>query len=142
MNLKAFTSKYGDTHGVNLYYIFGTIILLTSVFVYGYIRCLFGSNDFFSHHINQYIDGWKIVHFTIFLVVGFLFPGTFLLSMTIGIFWEIFEAWAGYAKPSFLNGIGNCRHDITFWWYGQYLDVLADLFGFLLGKFVFIPLLL
>jgi len=160
MNLTEFSRRYGAKDGVNQYYVLGTIILLSSVFVYGYIRCLFNFNDIFSNKMNQYIDGWVMVHFSIYVVIGLLFPGTFYLSMTIGILWEIFELWAGYAKPSFLIGIGNCRHDITnnaqkkmlvsndnkgkdkYWWYGQYEDIIADLLGFIVGKYILIPILL
>ena len=79
MNLTEFSRRYGAKDGVNQYYVLGTIILLSSVFVYGYIRCLFNFNDIFSNKMNQYIDGWVMVHFSIYVVIGLLFPGTFYL---------------------------------------------------------------
>ena len=75
--------------------------------------------------------------------------------MTLGILWEVFEWWVGKTKPAFLKDIGNCRHSIinsnekrslksknktgktTYWWYGQYEDIVADFLGFMVGKYVF-----
>jgi len=29
-----------------------------------------------------------------------------------------------------------------YWWYGQYEDIIADLLGFIVGKYILIPILL
>ena len=43
-----------------------------------------------------------------FLLKGIFFPNTFLLSMIIGVSWEIFEDWVDKTRPKWLEGIGNC----------------------------------
>lgn len=146
---------------VDVLYILWFAFIMFLVFFYGYLRCSFKFNDMLSFKLLPRIDGWLISHFLTFAVAGFFFPNTFVLSMAIGILWEMIEWAIGMTKPSFLKGIGDCHHNITnvehkkflvsndnskngttkYWWYGQYEDIVADFAGFIVGKYVLIGLL-
>lgn len=130
------------------------LIVIGSIFLYGKLRCSYNFNDILGFKFNKFIDGWVISHFLVFLLIGYLFPETFYLTMALGILWEVFEWWVGITKPAFLKDIGNCRHSITnsnerkslrsksktgkttYWWYGQYEDIIADFLGFMVGKYI------
>ena len=128
---------------------FITIIIL--IFVYGKYRCVNPDyKDILELEPIKGIDGWIISHFVAFAIIGTLYPDTLILSTILGILWEIFEIGLGKIKPSFLKGItdcGNGKHEkgnpaLTndqkdgYWWYGKGEDVVADVLGFLFGKYV------
>ena len=130
------------------YYLYFSLILLvmSSVFIYGKLRCLYKENfiDILSIRFMKHIDGWILTHFIIYALTGIFFPETFFLSMIIGVLWEFIEIWIGRNKPKFLKGFGDCKYDNkqTNWWYGQIKDVYADFFGFIFGKYIILPLLI
>lgn len=125
---------------VDVLYILWFAFIMFLVFFYGYLRCSFKFTDILSFKLSKRIDGWLISHFIAFAVAGFFFPNTLVLSMVIGILWEIIEWIIGITKPSFLKGIGDCRHNSNgttkYWWYGQYKDIVADFAGFMVGKYI------
>ena len=140
-----------------LYWIYFLTIGI-SVFIYGKYRCEFKQNtDILAIEPIPGIDGWIISHFVTFAIAGLLFPDTFYITIILGIAWEFFEMYLGITKPKLLKGITDCAgqsefkknsskksgvdlksssgHNSGYWWYGQKEDVLADLLGFLFGKF-------
>jgi len=129
-----------------------TMVIILSIFTYGWVRCnipYFSGYDVFGTRFSRWVDGWVILHFIVFMVAGMIFPDALILSMTIGILWEVFEYLCGTYKPKLIESYGACRNNIRtanksdlkatngkFWWYGQWEDVAADLTGFLVGKFL------
>jgi len=135
--------KYPET---NYYLYFLCVLLVTSgVFIYGKIICTFiWIPDFLSYRYNESIDGWMITHLIFYTLTGIFFPNTFIMSMIIGIVWEIFEDWLARTNPKWLSGIGDCvkgSGEKMPYWYGQSNDVYTDFMGFLIGKYIFLPYL-
>ena len=133
-------------------------IMLLALILYGKCRCgIKNFPDILDYQLTPHIDGWVIMHFLAYIPIGMLFPNMFYSAMFLGIMWEFFEVWAGETKPSFLKGIGDCRISSkdgkitqkllsdnkntsgkqTYWWYGQYEDVIANCLGFLVGSYFF-----
>jgi hypothetical protein len=65
----------------------------------------------------KYLKGWIITHVLFFMLVGYLYPKTLVISMTLGIIWEIIEG-IDFDSP---------------WWYGQLIDLNANFLGFIIG---------
>jgi len=116
------------------------------VFAYGKYRC-----DYITKHkdilefslfpnSNKYgIDGWSITHFSLFLLVGYFYSKTFILSMTLGLLWELFETYVGIYKPKLIRGLGFCQlssNRYKIWWYGKWSDPVFNLLGFLTGAYI------
>ena len=125
---------------------FITIIML--IFAYGKYRCINPKyKDILAMELVKGIDGWIISHFIAFAIIGTIYPDTLILSTILGILWEIFEIILGKSKPSILKGITDCHRGKNgnsklsndqkdgYWWYGKGEDVVADIFGFLFGKY-------
>ena len=93
--------------------------------------------DLFKGSSQYGLDGWSITHFSFFCLIGILYPDTFVLSMSIGIIWELIETYIGVFKPSIMKGYGfyelpGNRYKV--WWYGKWSDPVVNFFGFLLGS--------
>lgn len=136
---------------LNKWYWIFFITIIISIFVYGKYRCVNPDyKDILELEPIKGLDGWIISHFIAFAIIGTLYPDTLILSTILGILWEIFEIGLGKIKPSFLKGItdcGNGKHEKGnpnlsndqkdgYWWYGKGEDVVADILGFLFGKYV------
>lgn len=136
---------------LNKWYWIFFITIIISIFVYGKYRCVNPDyKDILELEPIKGIDGWIISHFVAFAIIGTLYPDTLILSTILGILWEIFEIGLGKIKPSFLKGItdcGNGKHEKGnpnlsndqkdgYWWYGKGEDVVADILGFLFGKYL------
>ena len=124
-------------------YILLLLIPTLMVFAYGKYRCdnivkhkdilefgLFKNSDKFG------LDGWSITHFSLFFIVGFFYSKVFVITMLLGIFWELFETYVGIYKPEIIKGLGFCElsaNKYKVWWYGKLSDPLANFLGFVLG---------
>tara|TARA_B100000035_G_scaffold59582_1_gene47851 strand:+ start:2610 stop:3071 length:462 start_codon:yes stop_codon:yes gene_type:complete len=129
----------------SLYWIFG-VTTISTIFFYGWYRCkhIKKHKDFLEFSLwknsNKYgIDGWSISHYLFFLVYGFLYPNTFMLTMICGALWELFECYVGIAKPKLLSGLGFCTpltsgNKQKIWWYGKPSDIIFNSLGFITGK--------
>ena len=113
------------------------------IFINGWIRCrYFGGHDIFMKKLGVAdLDGWSILHFVFFAVLGQWFPDMIGPAMAMGVAWELFEAYLGEARPSWMGGFGDCalttdQLDTTHrgWWYGRVSDLVVNLAGFLLGR--------
>ena len=136
---------------LNKWYWIFFITTIMLIFAYGKYRCMNPKyKDFLATEplgIKD-IDGWLISHFILFAIIGTIYPDTFLLTTILGIVWELFEISLGKLKPSFLKGITDCDRQVKktsvitndqkdgYWWYGKGEDVVADILGFLFGKYV------
>ena len=68
--------------------------------------------------------GWRISHFLLHLLLGFLFPNKFILFFCLGILWEIIEYIIGLVTNS--NWWGE-----TLW--AHFQDIIANSLGFVIG---------
>jgi len=97
-------SKYCTENSSQYYLIY--LIPLSLIFSYGQYRC---SNKNFKDPLEKKIgipglDGWSLSHIMFFMLMGYLFPNTFIQTMTMGILWEIFEHIYGKQRPGWLGG--------------------------------------
>lgn len=87
------------------------------------------------------LDGWSIAHLLFFMVLGYMYPDTFLISMGLGVGWEAFEHFLGKQRPGYLGGFGDCiTTDPALeegpWWFGRVSDIGMNALGFLLGAYL------
>jgi hypothetical protein len=70
------------------------------------------------------------------MILGYNFPNTFILSIIIGILWELCEYTLGKNRIPLLEECYNLSSDIQDgnWWYAKWSDVLLNILGFLIGK--------
>ena len=128
-----------------LYWIFGATTV-SIIFFYGWYRCKYIKKhkdvlefSLWKNSNKHGIDGWSVSHYLSFLVYGFLYPNTFILTTLLGALWELFECYVGIAKPKLLSGLGFCmpagsgnKHKI--WWYGKPSDIIVNSLGFITGN--------
>jgi hypothetical protein len=113
-------------------------MVVNIIFIYGLCLCIFRFKDYLHTEINSHINFWVISHFFFYLIIGYFFPETFWLSMTIGVVWEIYEDFLEKFSKKHLSLISLkiCKLDNFTWWYGRYEDVIANMLGFLLGQYM------
>ena len=131
---------------VDIRYFLLFLIPTLMVFAYGKYRCDYITKhkdilefNLFPNSHKLGVDGWSLTHFTLFLVIGFLYPGTFLITMLLGLLWELFETYVGIYKPSVIKGLGFCQlssNRYKVWWYGKWSDPIVNMLGFLTGRFI------
>jgi hypothetical protein len=121
------------------FYLLTFLLPLCFIFPYGKYRCTHPSyKDPLETPLLPGLDGWSASHFLFFMLVGYLFPKTFILSMAIGTAWELFEHYYGKERPGWLGGYGDCNNLATDrtegnWWYGKWTDIVCNATGFLIG---------
>lgn len=124
---------------MNYFLYFGSYVMVVNIiFIYGLCLCIFRFEDYLHTEINSHINFWVISHFFFYLIIGYFFPETFWLSMTIGVVWEIYEDFLEKFSKKHLSLISLkiCKLDNFIWWYGRYEDVIANMLGFLLGQYM------
>ena len=110
------------------------------IFPYGKYRCTHPKfKDPLETKLFWGLDGWSGTHFLFFMAVGYLYPDMFVVSMLIGIAWELFEHFYGKHRPGWLGGYGDCMNlasdrDTGNWWYGKWSDLVCNCAGFLIGN--------
>ena len=129
--------------GMNYYkYAITMILPLLFIFPYGKYRCSHKSfKDPLETNLFYGLDGWSATHFFWFMVMGYIYPETIVLSMSIGILWELFEHYYGKNRPGWLGGYGDCNNLATDqvsgnWWYGKWTDIICNMIGFIMGEFL------
>jgi len=131
-----------ENYNYYLKYTLLLIIPLLFIFPYGNFRCTHKKfKDPLESPLFWGLDGWSITHILLFMVLGYMYPDTFLLSMMVGITWELFEHFYGKQRPGWLGGYGDC-YDVASdradgnWWYGKWSDIICNATGFLIGQYV------
>lgn len=122
-----------------MYYYGMFIVPIVMICLYGKFRC--EHKTFKDPLETQFIfglDGWSISHVSFFALVGYFYPKTFFISMSMGIAWELFEHYYGKERPGWLGGYGDCNDLATDkesgnWWYGKWTDIVCNAGGFLVG---------
>ena len=84
------------------------------------------------------IDIWSLIHYGFYLMIGYLYPNSLIITMFLGLLWELFEFYIGFSKPSIFKNIGFCTTDgkERVWWYGKVSDLLFNFLGFITGKYL------
>lgn len=115
------------------------IICFMVIAAYGRYRCTHPEyHDPLMRKLGIFdLDGWSVTHFGFFALLGYLYPDTFLVAMSIGIGWEVFEHLAGKNRPAILGGFGDCMTTDPgiqgSWWFGRFSDIITNILGFLFG---------
>ncbi len=133
---------------IDFRYILLLILPVLSIFIYGKYRC---DNYHKNYNVDRLefnlfknshkfgLDGWSITHFTLFFIIGFLYPQMFFTTITLGLLWELFETFIGIYKPNFIKDFGFCKlsdNKYKVWWYGKWSDIIVNLIGFLCGAYI------
>lgn len=142
--------KMNFLKGTNKYYC-SLLLAPIAIGLYGKYRCEHVKDhkdvlewDLFKGSAKYGLDGWSVSHFILFLLVGYLYPKTFVLSMTGGALWELFETYVGKYKPESIKGFGFCKtyemsdkpgHE-KLWWYGKWSDLIVNAAGFMVGSYM------
>ena len=126
-----------------------SLLLILSIFCYKcileYMDIKYKNDPLLFNINNSIINGWLISHFIVFMVAGYMYPDHFYFIMLIGICWEFIEMCIGYIKyiPILKNIVYNnsllgntLKAKDDNWWYGQYEDIIVNIFGLVIGKYV------
>lgn len=111
--------------------------------VYGIFRC---NSTLFKDPLTkcisgkrfcQFLDGWGILHFFYFMLLGYCFPQNLTTIFLMGILWEIVESYSA-DHPFYLK---QCKYTITTddgkgWWYGRWQDIVMNTLGMFCGYFI------
>jgi len=121
------------------YVIYAIFLIIPIIFIalYWYYRCHNRPyKDPLEISIISDLDGWSITHIIFFMILGYNFPNTFILSIIIGILWELCEYTLGKNRIPLLEECYNLSTDKQDgnWWYAKWSDVLLNIIGFLIGK--------
>jgi hypothetical protein len=125
-----------------LKYVLFAIIPILFIMPYGKFRCTHKKfKDPLETSLFWGLDGWSATHFFWYMIVGYVYPETFIISTIIGICWELFEHYYGTERPGWLGGYGDCDNLATDkaggnWWYGKWSDVGCNISGFLIGQYM------
>ena len=119
------------------------LICAIIIFIYGKYRC--DNPDYEDILLNKFnigdLDGWSATHFLFFSILGYYYPDQIKMAMFGGIMWELFEAYYGHYKPTFLMGFGHCaitdaKSPEGLWWYGKISDLIMNYGGFIIGRYL------
>jgi hypothetical protein len=120
------------------------IIVSFSIAVYGTFRC--NTTSFKdplttcvadNKEVCQFLDGWGILHFFYFMVLGYFFPQNLTTIFVMGVLWEMIESYSA-DHPFYLS---KCKYVITTddkkgWWYGRWQDVVMNTLGMFCGYYL------
>ena len=131
---------------INLYIILGSGIIF--IWLYWYIlKQKYGTTDLAKNDIlNKKVfelpcisetccSSWKILHFLLFMIVGFLYPQHWKLITILGILWEIYEMLMSKImhRPYQIARDKNGDIEYSGWWSGSFSDILFNSAGLALG---------
>jgi len=95
-----------------------------------------------NSHLSDILDGWSLLHFTLFMILGYYFPDKFLFITILGILWEVFEyATSKTTIPQlkWIRGLSLCGSDADkkggHFYYAKLSDIFMNTSGFLLGRY-------
>ena len=123
------------------------LLIAITIILYSKYRC---NNEKFvdplttGNKICSICDGWSILHFTLFMICGYLFPKEFIFTTLCGILWELLEYLVSNTEYSIfdvLRGISQCKltdNDTIgeHWFYSKYTDIILNILGFIVGSFI------
>ena len=129
------------------------VVVLLIVIYFPILKARFGNVYSYRDKMNKVlfrlpgigdVSGWPLSHFILFFILGILFPDCDFIVITAGVIWEIWEEVYGRYilkdpsnTPSHTSEAGF-RPDIQYerWWSGSVKDIVFNILGFYLGKFI------
>ena len=128
----------------NILYCLLIIICPLLIALYGYYRCKnikthddYLGFDLFNNSKKYGLDGWSISHLLFYMLLGYLFPNKIILTLSLGIIWELFETFIGIYKPNIFKDYGFCSTDNSkVWWHGKFSDIIVNFIGFIIGQYL------
>lgn len=115
-----------------------------SIMLYGTYRCRSTSfKDPFTGCVSKneklckFVDGWGIIHFFYFMILGFFFPEDLPTIFWMGVLWEMVESYS-HDHPFYL---AECKYVISTdkdsgWWYGRWQDIVMNTLGMCCGYYL------
>lgn len=95
---------------------------------------------------GQRLSWWRISHFLMYFVLGFLFPQCWLFLVIVGFLWEVFEFTIQYFAYQNRRTVDNQNRQSyrqqtaspaidydTVWWTGSFQDIVYNLLGLFVG---------
>lgn len=109
--------------------VYGTYRCRTTSFKDPLTGCISG-----NQHFCKFVDGWGVMHFFYFLVLGFSFPKNLPTIFWMGVLWEMVESYS-HDHPFYL---AECKYVISTdkesgWWYGRWQDIVMNTLGMFCG---------
>ena len=81
--------------------------------------------------IHTDLDGWSIAHFTLYIILGMLFPNRYLFFFVMSVFWEGMEHETGKRDVYFFDKKILNKGQM----YGKVSDVAVNMAGYILGTY-------
>ena len=84
---------------------------------------------------------WPISHFILFLIIGYLYPNCDVVAISGGVLWEVAEVAFFYItkrsdrQPTRIADNSRIEYSQN-WWMGSFKDIIMNILGFYLGKFL------
>ena len=131
--------------------LFWLLIIICPLLIglYGYYTCNnlktykdYLTMDLFNNSSKKYgLDGWSVTHLLFYMLLAYLFPNKIILTVSLGIIWELVEMFLGIYiviyKPDIFKEFGSCSTDNTkIWWYGKFSDIIVNFIGFIIGQYL------
>lgn len=113
--------------------VYGTYRCKTTSYQDPYTFCLVGKGP-----LCNFLDGWGVMHFIYFMLLGYSFPHNLPTVFWMGVLWEAIESYSR-DHPFYLS---ECKYSIgtdkqSGWWYGRWEDVVMNTLGMLCGYFLY-----
>lgn len=99
------------------------------IVVYGYAVKEVAHKDPLENRFSECegCDYWGLLHFFLYVALGFLFPSSFVALFLVGVGYELFEVNIGKSS----NAISQLG--MKSWWYGRGSDIVFNTLGVLVG---------
>lgn len=119
------------------YHVF--VIVLMFILVYGYcVKEKYVGTDVLEKKFID-IDGcdyWAFTHFTLYMILGYMFPTHFVLFFSVGLGYEVAEYLIGATQNPIKSLGATSDNGDQSWWYGRYTDIIFNTLGLLTGIFL------
>ena len=134
-----------ECNGIYLIYIYVLILgigyfALVLMFLKGNKRKDYLNTVIYSDKYLGNITIWAISHFTLYFILGLLFPECDLIIIFVSFLWEGIEEFLGHVfeNNSIVMPFNKIQKDVKYkrWWHGSLRDVLYNLSGYYLAKFL------
>ena len=116
-----------------------SLIVISLIIIYAIILKVFLKTKINDPMINIELpiigNGWKLSHLLFFMFLGYKYPNCFTEATILGIGWEITEFTVGHYFPIFFPNVANSiDKNWSNWYYGDWVDVIFNTIGFLIGR--------
>lgn len=129
------------------FYIFvSCIVCVLFIVFYGSYRCQHPdftdplTKSFFPYPLNNFFDGWGMLHLFFFTILAYFFPQHVFLIFILGLVWELIECVLK-ERPFYISKCASYnmintdaeKNNKSPWWYGRWEDIVMNTCGILLG---------